>query len=699
LDLKNILGILRRRKWLAIQACLVVALTATIGTFLLTPTYTVYAKIYMKKAENPAAGGDVPGVTELVSLVPPSSAVTVGQNLASSRPIIEQMVTRLQLRNDVGELRRPDEVLTSGLLYALFPKPLIEVSVIPSTEIFQIAATSTDPQETTMMANTVAELIVEQGRRDTQEQYGSAMAFISEQLESVKVQYETSLEDLKAFKEREQTVNLGTETQVAVQQLADLLKRKEDDIVELAQAKAKQETLRRQLGRQNGEAVGTLALSENPQLRALKERQAELEVKLTEALATFTEAAPQVKSLRSQIDYTKAQVAREVGLHQVSALELEALERQIDGLTAHLKGVDASINTFLTSSVSTLPAKAAQQARLELAVTASQRVYESLLEKRNQLGVAEAAVISNIRVLDPAYPPIEPTSPKKLLNIAVGLFLGILTALGLVMLRDYLDDTVRSPDEIQGDGKLPLLVVIPHFRGDPSIASRAPAHPMSEAYRHLRNNLKFARADQPLRTLLVTSALTGEGKTTTAANLAISFSREGKTVLLVDADLRRPGLDRFFGRDTSAGLSDVLAGHVSVERAIVETGVDGLYLLPAGPTPQDPGQLIESSQMQQLVESQAAAFNVVIVDSPPALAVTDALILARHVDGVLAVFESGRVTRQLAATVEAKLKWPNGPFLGAVLNKVRLGPADRHWYGYHYEGAGRRRAAEGTERG
>lgn len=686
MELKKFLEVLRRRKWLALQTFLVVTLTAVIGTFMLTPQYTAWAKFFIKKVENPASSltSGAPGLTEITSLITPSGDAAISQALATSRPMVEQTVAKLQLRNEIGELWRADELLTSGFLSPLFPKPYIEVTRLPESDILQIWTTSTDPQEAAMIANTLAELMVEESRRETREAHRNAITFIDEQLQSMKVQYDRSLDVLKAFQEREKTVSLGTEKQWAVQKLGELLKQKEDNLIDLAEARAKLETLKRQLGRQEGETVATLALSENPQIRLLKDRLSELELKLTEALADFTEAAPQVKALRQQIALVKGQLAKELRGYQGSALQAEELERQIAALSVHLKGVNEAIDRFLTSFYNTLPGKAAQQARLELSVTANQRVYETLLDYRNQISVAEASVLSNIRVLDPAFVPLEPSSPKKLLNLVVGAFLGMLTALGLVLLREYLDDTLKTPDDIQDEGKLPLLGVIPHFpsRREPSITSLPPVDPVTEAYRSLRNNLRFASPDRPLKSLLITSALSGEGKTTTVANLGISLSREGKKVLLLDGDLRNPGLVTVFKRPALVGLTNVLVEEVELQEAILELE-GGLFLLPSGMIPPDPGQVVESTKMRKLIEMLSSRFDVVILDSPPVLSVSDALILGGYVDGVIAILESGRAPRQAATAIKERMEEAKVPLLGVVLNKL---PKESfgYYYGYYY---------------
>jgi capsular exopolysaccharide synthesis family protein len=274
------------------------------------------------------------------------------------------------------------------------------------------------------------------------------------------------------------------------------------------------------------------------------------------------------------------------------------------------------------------------------------------------------------------------------LNLAVALALGCFLGIGLAFLQETLDDSLRKPGDLEvGPAKgLPVLATIPRFRGADaaSIASLPPTAPACEAYRALRHALEVASRERPLKRLLVTSAWAGEGKTTTVANLGVTLSRDRKRVLLVDADLRQPGLDLFFhGQPAPLGLSDLLAGVAELDEVIRQTDIETLHLLPAGRPPLDPAQLIESSRLREVIETLSARFDVVLIDSPPALLVNDALILAGAADGVIALFESGGVSREDALALCERLRRGSGaPLVGAVLTKFDppRGPGAHGYY-------------------
>ena len=230
-----------------------------------------------------------------------------------------------------------------------------------------------------------------------------------------------------------------------------------------------------------------------------------------------------------------------------------------------------------------------------------------------------------------------------------------------------------------------MLATIPRFRGADaaSIASLPPAAPPCEAYRALRNALEFASPERPLKRLLFTSAWAGEGKTTTVANLGVTLARDHKRVLLVDADLRQPGLDLFFhGQPAQLGLGDVLAGVAELDEVLRQTDIEGLHLLPGGRPPVDPAELIESSRFREVIETVSARFDVVLIDSPPALLVNDALILGGTVDGVVALFQSGGVSREDALALCERLRRARVPLVGAVLTKFapQRGSAPHGYY-------------------
>lgn len=291
-----------------------------------------------------------------------------------------------------------------------------------------------------------------------------------------------------------------------------------------------------------------------------------------------------------------------------------------------------------------------------------------------------------ITLVQPATTPTSPVSPQPFRNIGVGLFVGLLLGFGAAMLRDTLDRTVKTPEDVKRLTDIPLLGSITH---DPEATKRPlivevdPRSPRAEAFRSLRTNLQFVDAASHPRTLLVTSSLAGEGKSTLTANLALTMSQTGSRVCLIEADLRRPKVLEYMGLEGAVGLTDALIERADVMDVIQPYGGTNLWVLGAGPIPPNPSELLGSVAMRRLLETLSARFDSIIIDAPPTLPVTDAVVLSKIVDGAIVVAGSGMVDReQLVHTLDA-LRSVNGKVLGVVLNRVPLSGAS-HYGGYSY---------------
>jgi hypothetical protein len=312
----------------------------------------------------------------------------------------------------------------------------------------------------------------------------------------------------------------------------------------------------------------------------------QLRSKLASERTDKTETHPDVVALKQQITELEKDLEKEVRVTQATSTELSELERQLSALQVHLDGINMDINKY-TLLLKTLPSKSNEEAKLKLALTASQDIYSSLLDFSNRIGVAEAMTLPDALLVQPAVRPYEPKSPKIILNAIIGAFVGLIFAFGLAFLTEYVDDTVKTSEDFEQYKDLPLLSSIPRITKSTLISKMDANDPVVEAYRTIRYNLKYASLDKPLKSLLVTSSYPKEGKTLTAANLGISFSQTGLKVLLIDTDLRRPGLHELFGKLNQAGLTQVVAGEFGWE-AIVSAGINNLSLLPSGPTPLNP---------------------------------------------------------------------------------------------------------------
>ncbi len=387
----------------------------------------------------------------------------------------------------------------------------------------------------------------------------------------------------------------------------------------------------------------------------------------------------------------------------------ENLAREIEAIQQDIARTQEAITRLGTPET---PAEQAELDRLQSALTQYRNSYSNLLQSYEEIRLAEARSINNIVISEPAEVPTYPVRPRVLLNTLLAAIVGAMLAIGGVFLIEYLDDTIKTPDDVSQILGLPTLGAIARIRTDGRaqqlITHSEPKSPISEAYRTLRTNIQFSSVDRPIRTLLVTSSSPSEGKSTTAANLAVVMAQTGQRVILIDTDLRRPILHKFFGLPNAAGLTtSLLTGADPILDGYLQpTEVENLWVLTSGPTPPNPSELLGSQRMQDVIQRLQQEADILVFDSPPALAVTDAAVLARQLDGVLLVIDAGETRQPLAQRACQELTNVGAHILGVALNKLATGRSGYYYYYYYYyyyseseNGYRRRRSLQADGRG
>jgi polysaccharide biosynthesis transport protein len=322
---------------------------------------------------------------------------------------------------------------------------------------------------------------------------------------------------------------------------------------------------------------------------------------------------------------------------------------------------------------------------LEARLVSLRSTYATLLQ---YVGTNSSNLVT---IVEPAIPPTAPSSPKTLLNIILAAVLGLLAAVGIVFLVEFLDDTIKSSDEVQEVAGLPTLGFIPVISGDSKrseiyrlVTLLFPRSPASESYRTLRTNIEFACVDTPLRTLLVTSSIPQEGKTTTSGNLAVVFAQAGRRVLLVDCDLRKPSLHHLFNLPNQHGLTALFRDEATTVKSVAqETEQEKLRVITSGPLPPNPAELLGSRRWHAILERLKAEADLVIIDSPPLQAVTDAALLATDVDGTVLVVYARHSRRGAVRQGREALARGGGKVLGVAMNRVKKREYDQYYYSYY----------------
>src|SRR5246127_143175 len=379
--------------------------------------------------------------------------------------------------------------------------------------------------------------------------------------------------------------------------------------------------------------------------------------------------------------------------------DYNAARQREELLTEALNEQKAEVNTMAQSLV--------EYNILKREAEANKTMYDGLLTKLKEANISAGLKSSNIRVVDPAMVPSHPSRPAKGKNIILSFLVGLVGGIGLALLREYLDNTVKTPDDIETLARLPSLAVVPQFAGSNGhkrrgmlpdfsgnghdqrmelVAQHRPKSQMSEAFRALRTSILLSQAEHPPQVILVTSALPREGKTTSAANLAVTLAQLGDSTVLVDADLRKPGIGRLLNMTGGkyAGLSSYLAGVSSLDLVCVpHPTIPNLVAIPTGPLPPNPADLLSSHRLADAIAELRTKFKFVVMDSPPIMAGTDAVILSLHAHCGLLVGRSGETPKAAFARTRDLLNNVKCRVLGVVLNAVNPSAPD-YYYSYRY---------------
>ncbi len=377
------------------------------------------------------------------------------------------------------------------------------------------------------------------------------------------------------------------------------------------------------------------------------------------------------------------------------------LSKEMDTLKQQISQQQTAIDALGTPET---PSQEAELSRVQADMTQLRQSLAYLLQSFENIRLAEAQSTSNIVVIEPATVPATPIRPRTMQNVFLGTLIGFVIAVGVVFLIEYLDDRVRAPEQIDRVLQLPVVGLIAKMNDSAPngklrlIAMHEPRSPVTEAFRALRTNIQFAGVDHAIRTLLVTSAGPTEGKSTIAANLAVVMAQAGLKVALVDGDLRRPTVHKLFNVSNHSGLTDVMLAESNHGNTWLQSsGVPGLVLVPSGPLPPNPSELLGSKRMQQFLDYLHREVDTIIIDTPPLLPVTDALVLAPKTDGVLLVIDYGSTRIGEALQGRNQLNQSGARVIGIALNKVPTGRRGysyyyyRRYYNYEYAEEGKRR--------
>jgi succinoglycan biosynthesis transport protein ExoP len=559
----------------------------------------------------------------------------------------------------------------------------ISTRVIPQTDVIEISYRGTDPAAVRDAANAVAQAYAEFSSELQTTSARTKTQFILQSLASQKRSLDSTQARFQAFKESHQTSDVSAEVAALFTQVHELESQRQIATVErsvyqqllgkLTAADTIDDDLRR--------LAGTEAITKNSYVGTLYTRWFDLLKQREELLANGKSPSyPDVQALDKLITRTKND------LQAASGDYLKGIESRI---ASYNQSIDA-----LRGQAEKYPPLESEQARLMADVATAQTTYDNLLAQYQLARIAESADGATVRVVDVAPLPTYAVAPNRKRAALMAMVLGLALGIGLAVGLDRLDDSVKSPDELPTRFGLPVLGQIPAIRVSDKQAhadiplSRLVSHVdprsvVAEAYRSLRTNIAFARAQSRVRTLVLTSPGPADGKSTTVANLAITFAQQGQRTLLVDADLRRAVLDKTFSVPRTPGLTEVIVGVSPLSQSVHPTTVENLFVMASGQLPPNPSELLGSDRMREVLNEARESFDVVLFDSPPLLAVTDAAVLSTMVDGAILVVRVGNTSREAVRRAAAHLRAVHSRVLGAVLNDIDA-TSGGYYGGYGY---------------
>jgi polysaccharide biosynthesis transport protein len=711
--------ILQKRKWVVIACVATIFSVVAIASLKMTPVYDASGTIEINKPDNSLNFQN--SATFSLDYYDPTE-------LETELKILQSDLLALQVIRELNLDRHPEfsgqapPPPSSSL--DLAPDPLqtdpsraasmvggfkgnLRVALSPNTRIIEVHYRSSDPQTAAAVVNTLMKTYVENNFKARFESTMQASDWLGKQLVDLQMKVETSQEKLVRYQKEHEILGVDEKQNITMTKLDELNKQ----LTSAESERMDKEALYRLVESGDPDAITSSAgnlentgssqsqsQSDSQLLESLLAKRADLKIQTADLSTQFGPSYPklgqlnnQLKEIDSQVQAEMKQIAGKIRGQYTTALQREnmlhdALERQ-------------------KQEANKLNESAIEYNLLKRDVETNRTLYEGLLEKLKEAGVSAGLKSNNFRIVDSARPPTGPIEPNIPRNLGFALVLGLTSGVGLAFLLEALDNTVRTTEQahlisgLASLGMIPLgsksaregpnpkrLVIATSKEAVELVTQVRPQSQMAESYRALRTSLLLSNLGAPPKVIMVTSALPQEGKSTTSINCAVVLAQKGVRVLLIDADLRRPSIHKTLGMAPHSGLSNVLTGSATLEQAIVRTAVlPNLFVLAAGTPPPNPAELLASANMRDVLTQLREEYDHIVIDTPPSLSVTDAVVLSPRADAVVLVIRSGQTTKNALRRSRDILMQVNAKVVGVLLNAVDLRSPDYYYY-YEYQG-------------
>lgn len=731
-QLRQYLLAVRKRSWLVVAVALATVVLTALWVLTQTPVFTAEATVMLQQRVPVVMFGNVGAVASSEQGPAGADFIKTECGILTSRTLASQVIRGLGLENIPAFAGKQMPGLTLGTLLGslrarigrMTGTPAVKIeqteadtevnspwigaylgalSVEPvlGTNLVKVGFSSPNPQLAARVANAHVEAFVERGIELRKQEARAAEKFLKGKLAELRSKLENSEVALNDYRREKGIIpglmSLDGKNTLVLNRLTDLSK-------DLTSAQVNRIGLEAQVDLVGKKDYALLpAVRNNKLIMGLQTSLNALEVRRARLAAQFKDDYPPLAQLNAELATTRRQLDLEIRsvVDGIKAAYREAVakERQLEAETGKQRQLSLSLNDA-----------AVRYAILQRDVETNRELYEAVLRKMKDVGIEAEAATTNISVVDRASLPTVPSSPHKLQALVLSLLLGLGGGVGLALLLDSADNRFKDAEDAERYLRLPNLARVPDAArlgrpsyggeklvtpgGAPVVQSRKPLltthdyySPLAEAYRDLRTALLLSQAGAPPKTVLMTSALAGEGKTVTSVNIAMMLAQLGARVLLIDADLRNPRCHEVLRAENFMGLAEALAGIKEPDELISATAVPNLSLLCAGSLPPNPAELLGSTRMRQVLHALGERYDHVVIDSSPVNLTSDSLVLSAMVDGVVMVVDSAHTHRQEVRAAGRRLGYVGARILGTVLNRVRNGGAQYYYRYYGYRPA------------